>query len=83
MPGEAGVSPSDLQDVPARSRRASTEGSSQETGYTCEIVRALDLYTLRSRALPKYISSLIARSSERSRRTSPSNFSIVTLPVKR
>src|SRR5216683_2242774 len=30
MPGEAGVSPSDLQDVPARSRRASTEGSSQE-----------------------------------------------------
>src|SRR5271166_6385642 len=37
----------------------------------------------RDRALPKYISSQMARSSKRSTRTPPSNFSIVTAPVKR
>ena len=40
------------------------------------------IYAL-SRALPKYISSQIARSSKRSTRSAFSNFSIVTLPVKR
>jgi hypothetical protein len=36
-----------------------------------------------SRALPKYISPQMASSSKRSARTPPSNFSTVTLPVKR
>jgi hypothetical protein len=40
-------------------------------------------YGLGARALPKYISSQMARSSKRSTRKFLSNFSIVTLPVKR
>src|ERR1700688_3396403 len=49
----------------------------------CDIAGNLDVYVLGARALPKYINPQIARSSKCSRRTPPSNFSIVTLPVKR
>jgi hypothetical protein len=49
-------------------------------GYETQILYML---AFGDRALPRYISSHMAWSSKISTRTSFSNFSIVTLPVKR